>query len=446
MGQHSLGTPNYRLSKELIAGVTVVVLVVAAVLLWSNQRLRSDEEHSARGCIEGELTVPIAVHGKMNAAGIVDKLSQQQAIVRDYCVKPKLVDDPAQAAVLLSAETERTIRDVLDRSQRTPASNTWPIIAAPAVGVATRADGAGDVRYPTSPDAVASAILAFDELGNADATYQLLERERGVDLEQAESESDAIVLSDGTEPEGWEFVAHDSLRMPIHAVVLNSNDQANEEQQRAADTLVKTAEIDDAPTLQPEVTELLDAFGSKLQTTSRSNDTLFVLDTSANTEAWTQQAKAAISETVQALAPDHDAALVNYSSPLSPGVSKGWRDNVGFDEDTSISQALANLGTGGQPQTREAIEHAVGVAREHGGQSNIIVITSGTSDADENQNLNDLLARAAQDGIHVSVLHVGQTDVDQQLREAVEGNGGFFEVIEDPTNLSMQVERFAGLA
>lgn len=446
MGQHSLGTPNYRLSKGLIIAIVVLALLAAAVLLWSNQRLRSDEEHSAKQCIEGQLSLPIATHGMLDAEGIVEKLAQQDTIVRDFCVQPKLVDDPAQAAVLLSAETQRTIENVLARSQRSAASKQWPVIANPNVGTATRGSEESSTRYPTSPDAVASAILAYEQQGDADAAYQVLENDRGTDIEQAVQEGNAIAVSEGTQPEGWDFVAESALHMPIRAVVLNSNDAVGEEQQRAADAVVKAVEISDAAELKPEVVELLDAFGSTLQTTSRTADTLFVLDTSTGTEAWSQQAKDAMSQTVQSLTPAYNAALMNYSSPLSPGVSKGWRDNVGFDDELSITQALEQLGTGGVPQTREALQHALTVAQEHQVPTNIILITSGSSDATNNEHLDSLLSDASQGGVQVSVVHVGDTAVDTQLRDAVERAGGSFLVIKDPSELSNSVHRLAGLA
>ncbi|MBG9311576.1 VWA domain-containing protein, partial [Corynebacterium belfantii] len=57
--------------------------------------------------------------------------------------------------------------------------------------------------------------------------------------------------------------------------------------------------------------------------------------------------------------------LWNYSSPLTPGITQGWRSNLNFDTPDAIRQVkdvLGNFGTGGQPQTLAATSAALNYA------------------------------------------------------------------------------------
>ncbi|GGG67812.1 VWA domain-containing protein [Corynebacterium pelargi] len=446
MGQHSSGKPNYRLSQGLVITLLAVVLVIAAVLLWSNQRIRSDEEHRAQACIEGELVVPIATHGMIDAEWLIKRFADANPQTQDFCLEPQLVDDPAQAALLLSAETDLTIKDVLARSDRQAASNQWPIVATLAVGVADRNgqpwNPEMELRYPTSPDAVASALLAAQKFQDYDSIYAAIEQDRGLDIEQASTQDLPYATSQGFAADGWQFMQADGVEMPVRGVVLNANDQVSEDAQRGADAIVQEFQQDKAKELDPTVVEVLNAFGSPLQTTQRSQDTLFLLDTSEASGPWAEQAREAIADAVAALGTDHDAALLNYSSPLNPGVVQGWRPNVLFDDELSISQAVRALGIGGVPQTHEALLAALNIAQEHATPTTVVLLSTGSVD---DADVRTALADAAQRDIHVHLIELGDQS-DAALAQAIEEHGGSVTRVTDPAELDTAVHRAVGLS
>src|SRR5699024_7498495 len=94
-----------------------------------------------------------------------------------------------------------------------------------------------------------------------------------------------------------------------------------------------------------------------------SADTLILLDTSAGLAGQFDQVTGALANTAHALGADGKAvALWNYSSPLNPGVTVGYRDNLGFGSGDEAADTIKAFGTGGEPQSRPAIIAAADTA------------------------------------------------------------------------------------
>ncbi|APT92554.1 hypothetical protein CPHO_06225 [Corynebacterium phocae] len=146
-------------------------------------------------------------------------------------------------------------------------------------------------------------------------------------------------------------------------------------------------------------------------------DTLILLDTSHRMAPFYPAASAELAATAQALgAAGKQVALWNYSSPLNPGITVGYRDNLGFGPAQDVATAVVQFGTGGVPQTRSAVLAAINYAAAVPG-SRIVLVTAGTeADIDEAAFI-PALEQALGTGVELAVIHLGQMPVDEVLRE-----------------------------
>ncbi|GAB3943597.1 VWA domain-containing protein [Corynebacterium tapiri] len=147
-------------------------------------------------------------------------------------------------------------------------------------------------------------------------------------------------------------------------------------------------------------------------------DTLFLLDTSTAMQSAKDAAAQGIGDAATHLTQQgKQVALWNYSSPLNPGVTEGFRVNIGFSTDGGAIGKSANLlGIGGQPLTREAVAAAVANAadrsRATGQPAHVVLITSGTSDQGNIEAVRQQLADSA---VELAIVHVGDQPADQEL-------------------------------
>lgn len=114
----------------------------------------------------------------------------------------------------------------------------------------------------------------------------------------------------------------------------------------------------------------------------------------------------------------HRVGLWNYSSPLTPGVTNGYRQNLamvvnnGYEIGTVVSRFL----NGGSPQTHEVVLAALAYAQEVASTDNpvrIVLITSGTTDA--STPITDAIKQAETSNVELSVVHVGGGEQDEEL-------------------------------
>ena len=278
--------------------------------------------------------------------------------------------------------------------------------------------------------------------------------------------------------------------MEYAAVVLNQTDDIDEEQARAAQVFVDDlAEqyhgFESSPEAEGQVeaetdTARLDAtavWDAYLARTTRdfstagtagthtnadehpvaSTDTLFLLDTSdamaagfADTDQGPSRFQAA-ADAIAASAPDisaagHSVALWNYSSPLNPGVQQGFRRNIGFSDGVETAHSVQLLGTGGVPQTNEALLAAAHAVREYSAReqsadkpARIVLIASGT--ADSYPEFAQQFLDAAGTDVELAVLFVGADEPDAVLREVAQ----HMQVIKTAAELEDSLRRVVGL-
>lgn len=141
-------------------------------------------------------------------------------------------------------------------------------------------------------------------------------------------------------------------------------------------------------------------------------DTLVLIDTSEAMAPGFESVSAALSGTAQTLGTDgKSVALWNYSSPLSPGATVGYRDNLGFGDGNAVAGTLDRFGTGGVPQTRSAVLAALDSASqrsaESGQDTRVLVVTTGTQQDMDDASFRDALASRKGDSVKLSVVTIG---------------------------------------
>lgn len=175
-------------------------------------------------------------------------------------------------------------------------------------------------------------------------------------------------------------------------------------------------------------------------------DTLLLLDTSEGMGPYFGPASAALADAARGIGGSgHAVALWNYSSPLSPGVSVGYRDNLGFGSADEAASAVGRFGTGGVPQTRSALVAAAQVAADRAQETNkparVLLVTSGTQ-----SDMDDAAFAAALGGVKnvdIAVVHVGSAPVDAVVKEKATS----FETVangNDAAALSAAIKKVAG--
>ena len=151
-----------------------------------------------------------------------------------------------------------------------------------------------------------------------------------------------------------------------------------------------------------------------------SADTLILLDTSAGLAGQFDQVTGALANTAHALGADGKAvALWNYSSPLNPGVTVGYRDNLGFGNGDEAADTIKAFGTGGEPQSRPAIIAAADTAADRAADINgpvrVLVVTTGTVTNMDDAAFTEAFKQAAGDNVELSVVHVGPGEPDAAI-------------------------------
>lgn len=438
MARHSNGKNNYTLSGGAIA-VLVALLLVLALVLWLIFG-RSDSAEQAKGgeCVSGDLELPVAASDQGVGQNVVDAYAESAPVVRDYCVKPKLVDNVADAAVYVAPDTPLTHKTIED-AKRTAAVSDPETVATQAVGVAGEKaiDAAeidlGAVRFPAGEQPSASAVVAAKLTGeNKDRAVEALTQQRVESLADFEKTPDTFVATaEDATPEGLVFSPVDAS-VQYAAIPLNASEGIDENQSRAGQDFARAQSQDDADA-QPAIDDAVwaAAFGSgataeeskaqeapqEQQAAAHAEHTLFLLDTSDAMAPFLQPAKDAIGEAASAVAAEEKmVGLWNYSSPLNEGVTRGYRVNVALTPSAEeVDVAVHRFLTGGVPQTREALTAAA--AASAGGEDpvRIVLVTTGTADAGEDADgaaFADSLQQYLDQGVEVAVVHVGDAAPD----------------------------------
>ena len=457
MAKHASGKNNYRLSGELIALLVVLALIAAAVIWWLSTR--GDDADSAEAqpedCVAGELVLPVAASDKGAGQSLVDAYGASSPVVRDYCVKPQLVDSVADAAVFVAPNTAVTHQS-LDSAGRTPAVSDAQPAYSEAVGVAGKDEikfedlTADKLRFAVSEESAASALVASQVVGNDNDAVQALTDQRIASASELNADAgEYLATAEDAVPEGLKFtpVGADAV---YTAFPLNQNDKVDENQARAGQDFARFASehFDGSAKDQPAVSDLvwaaaLPAGGEAITADAKENgdaqnaadpdkaadeagsnaaalqpeNTLFLLDTSDAMSPYIQPAKDAIANTALELgAQGKQVGLWNYSSPLNPGVVVGYRQNITVSPDAdSVAVAVRRFLTGGVPQTRQAVEAAAGAYGTGDAKTRIVLVTTGTADAGDDNAFENAVRGAAGDKVEITVVRVGEGEADQAV-------------------------------
>lgn len=457
MAKHASGKNNYRLSGELIALLVVLALIAAAVIWWLSTR--GDDADSAAAqpedCVAGELVLPVAASDKGAGQSLVDAYGASSPVVRDYCVKPQLVDSVADAAVFVAPNTAVTHQS-LDSAGRTPAVSDAQPAYSEAVGVAGKDEikfedlTADKLRFAVSEESAASALVASQVVGNDNDAVQALTDQRIASASDLNADAgEYLATAEDAVPEGLKFtpVGADAV---YTAFPLNQNDKVDENQARAGQDFARFASehFDGSAKDQPAVSDLVWAAalpaGGEAITADEKEDsdpqnaadadkaadeagsnagalqpenTLFLLDTSDAMSPYIQPAKDAIANAALELgAQGKQVGLWNYSSPLNPGVVVGYRQNITVSPDAdSVAVAVRRFLTGGVPQTRQAVEAAAGAYGTGDAKTRIVLVTTGTADAGDDNAFENAVRGAAGDKVEITVVRVGEGEADQAV-------------------------------
>ena len=440
-----------------MALLVVLALIAAAVIWWLSTR--GDDADSAAAqpedCVAGELVLPVAASDKGAGQSLVDAYGASSPVVRDYCVKPQLVDSAADAAVFVAPNTAVTHQS-LDSAGRTPAVSDAQPAYSETVGVAGKDEvkledlTADKLRFAVSEESAASALVASQVVGNDNDAVQALTDQRIASASDLNADAgEYLATAEDAVPEGLKFtpVGADAV---YTAFPLNQNDKVDENQARAGQDFARFASehFDGSAKDQPAVSDLvwaaaLPAGGEAITADEKENgdaqnaadadkaadeagsnpaalqpeNTLFLLDTSDAMSPYIQPAKDAIANAALELgAQGKQVGLWNYSSPLNPGVVVGYRQNITVSPDAdSVAVAVRRFLTGGVPQTRQAVEAAASAYGTGDAKTRIVLVTTGTADAGDDNAFEDAVRGAAGDKVEITVVRVGEGEADQAV-------------------------------
>ena len=469
MARHSSGQSNYALSKSLTVILAISILVGVLIAWWFFTGGSDDSSTQAEGtteptsstseqeCIQGDLTLPIGGDANL-VESAVQKFNDTDPVTRDFCVTAEPAGDGEAATYLFAGSREEAAAALADIGA-TPAGpeDTWSQVDAAQAGVAASDHNAislDGASFPVADQPLTAATVALALAGgDEEAATAALAEDTDTTAEQAAQSPAFATLESAELPEGYDFTPIEDAEVPVWAIPVNAAEGITEDQAHAgadfADSLSLDPTVDDAAltAMVERAQEMSDDAAAKAAAeeeasanTGSPSDTLIVLDTSANMDqpvAGSQENYHTLTSNLLAdLAREtgglgNQVALNNYSSPLNPGVTRGWRPNVSFPDQSggnNAAGAISSFGTGGVPLTRAAAVAAASIGAEHSGASGrevrIVLVTTGSaSDYSDEAFLRDIEA-TAEDKVSLHVVHVGPGEVDRTLAGYAMANGG----------------------
>lgn len=436
MARHASGKNNFRLAGWLIALLVALVLAaVLAVVLW--QRDDAGSSADAPHCVSGDLVLPVAASDEKVGRALIDDYAAANPVVRDYCVKPQFVDSVKNAAVYIAPNTSIT-HTVLKSAERTAAVSDPQAVHSETVGVAgTNQVKLEDLKtesvlFPVEEEPEASALVAAQVAGNDnDAVKALTDQRLGKLADFAGADGKFVATAQNSVPEGLSFTPV-GADVVYAAIPLNQNEEVSEDQARAGQDFARAAaeQFEGTEKDQPVISDLVwaaalpaggEALGDKAEAASvlEPANTLFLLDTSEAMGPFIEPAKDAIGNTALELGgAGKEVGLWNYSSPLTPGVVNGFRQNITVSPDAeSVNVAVRRFLVGGVPQTREALQAAAAVYGNAGAPTRIVLVTSGTADAGDDAAFVEAFRQAAGENLDLTVVRVGEGEPDTALEQ-----------------------------
>lgn len=476
MGRHRSPQSNSGVAKELVFAVIAVLVVIALLVTWFLVRRWNDsEKQNVAVCPAGEISLPYALLG--GATELID-LQQQyldsKPAIQDYCVTSFTATPADQAAlVYTAASNEETLSKLADGATVNPPED-WPTVGYQEIGIAVPEQSAAnkvsdwqqakDVAF-VSEQALAAAIA------NQHIKKDPLKLESQTDVTAAKR---AFVTAKAPLPQGYSFVIPSqpqALQVPVRAVALHTSSQVTEEQARAAAEFSRfaTSKAGQNATLSgpaaEAVTKALQAPAVTQAATptataapapapaAQAANTLLLLDTSATMQPLLGTVSAELAQRATQLGGKGlSVGLWNYSSPLNPGVVRGWRPNVSLGDSSqgaNAAAALQGFGTGGVPQTHAAVANALLAAQEYattsGKPAKVVLVTTGTSDAGSLGALDQALQGIDSSKVSLHVVHVAAGGHDEALFAWATAHGGSAEVATDAAARGVALNKALGL-
>ena len=463
MGRHSTGlSPKKKVAPQLILALIATVVVVAvfstSFYLWNGARSRAADERAVSDCIQGQLKVPVEVSpdAPHSVDDILDGFVKANPVVKDYCIE---LTRSTPGALLITTGNTSTINYDLDQRGMSPAQTEWAVVAASRVGVGVRRGSEVPASWADVPvDSTAyngsfslgarlAAVLVRESTNTIDAALGAV-ADGSMPMmfpEEPTSDTDYILASeDDTQPDGFSFHRVQDTVVPFYSVALNAGGGISEEQARVASAIQgyvlsqvpvqlsageKQSIVDlDSGTALSRALALdggqqqdgSSADASESSDTGASapahQDTWLLLDTStAMAEFLPAQVEALKKRAAEVVSNGHKVALWNYSSPLNPGVTQGWRNNVAFTDDLSLINAtLDGFQTGGLPQTRPALINAMQATADHGG-GQVYLVTTGSVGFYDDDSFSQMLDAFNDSAVTVAAQHVGPGAHDKVL-------------------------------
>ena len=489
MGRHSDGLTNYKFSTHVYVVIACLVVAVIIIVFWV-KAINGDSTTDKSKCLAGDLTVKIAssAGAESLAANVIDQYNAKKPVVRDHCITAEATKSLAEASAYITDESDGVAAQAVTQAQRAPAQAAaeWPIVQVMKVGIASTERDVSrekltDVTYPVKDNAMASALVAASLNNNSvDATKQALTKDKSVTVASAVQDGKKfIVVNETSAPANYTFTEIKDVVQPVRVVSLTATDTVAEDAVRAGADLGSSMVNADAGKQATSVTSLaatqaLQQFDTEANSAApaspapapeaqpqaaasavTSANTLFLFDTSAamaqasdDGRTWFQVVSNAIAQAVPMVGAQHQVALWNYSSPLNPGVKKGWRENVSFSSSMTneqIGNTAIGFTTGGVPQTRAAtvaaLNYATSYAKESSQPARVVLITTGTSDLGDMSAVTQALSAAKAAKVELSVVHVGTGTQDSELMKAAQAS----EVVTTADNVADVIEKLSGV-
>ena len=491
MGRHSDGLTNYKFSTHVYVVIACLVVAVIIIVFWV-KAIHGDSTTDKSKCLAGDLTVKIAssAGAESLATNIIDQYNAKKPVVRDHCITAEATKSLAEASAYITDESDGVAAQAVTQAQRAPAQAAaeWPIVQVMKVGIASTERDVSrekltDVTYPVKDNAMASALVAASLNNNSvDATKQALTKDKSVTVASAVQDGKKfIVVNETSAPANYTFTEIKDVVQPVRVVSLTATDTVAEDAVRAGADLGSSMVNADAGKQATSVTSLaatqaLQQFDTEANSAApaspapapapeaqpqaaasavTSANTLFLFDTSAamaqasdDGRTWFQVVSNAIAQAVPMVGAQHQVALWNYSSPLNPGVKKGWRENVSFASSMTneqIGNTAIGFTTGGVPQTRAAtvaaVNYATSYAKESGQPARVVLVTTGTSDLGDMSAVTQALSAAKAAKVELSVVHVGTGTQDSELMKAAQAS----EVVTTADNVAYVIEKLSGV-
>lgn len=463
MGRHSIGSNNLTIAPGVYIFLALLVGISLATCTWVRTINRTNTT-AADECIRGDLTLLVASTAgeKDTATKLIDAYNATKPKVRDYCVTAALTDNMGEAGAYISAESDGGVVASLAKANRSAAGDSWPVAAALKVGLSAteevNKDNLGDVSYPVADNAMASALVASSINNNtAEKVTDILTTSKALTIDSAvKKKQTKIVTHEQQVPTDYSFTEISGLTQPVRVVPLNASETVNEEAVRAGadfSTASMNEEAAKSTTTKTALTAIaaLGEFDSAENPPASTNtpttsdaqsptgvnnspvDTLYLLDTSdamgsdAGTgKTWFSATSNAIAEVAPKVGETgHTVAIWNYSSPLNPGVTQGWRRNVNFDANDSgwaVASKAIGFSTGGKRHTRSALVAALKYCADYAKSTSkpvrIVLITTGNDDDLEESTVVKEITAAKDAGVELDIIHVGSGAQDKPIMDA----------------------------